>query len=77
MHADATTRTYTVSSDAASRRAVDVAALVDRIQLLRTVLQAMAYDLAHARREIRRLRRENARLTERLTGYRVVPTRRG
>jgi hypothetical protein len=74
MDTVATASTRNVSSDSVSRRAADMAALVDRIQLLRTVLPALASDLADARREIRRLRRENARLKQRLTRYPVVPT---
>jgi hypothetical protein len=60
----------------ASRRATDAGGLVDRLQLLRTVLAAMTDDLARARREIRQLRRENARLEQRLTRDPVVSTRR-
>jgi ribosomal protein S15P/S13E len=60
---------YTGSSDSSSRRPTDVAALVDRIQLLRSVLPAMAEDLAHARRELRQVRRENARLKQHLTHH--------
>ena len=73
----ATTKTHTVSSDSASRPTTDVPALVDRIQLLGTVLPAMTYDLAQARREIRQMRRENARLKQRLTRDPVVSTRSG
>jgi hypothetical protein len=75
MHTDAATSTRTVGSDSTSRRAADVAALVDRIRLLCTVLPAMAYDLAHARRQVRQLRQENARLKRRLTRYEGGPTR--
>jgi cell shape-determining protein MreC len=62
---------HTGSSDSVSRRTTDVAALVDRIQLLRSVLPAMAEDLAHARRELRQVRRENARLKQRLTHHQL------
>jgi hypothetical protein len=77
MHTDAPTSTRTVGSDSASRRAADVSSLVDRLQLLRTVLPAMADDLANARREVRQLRRENSRLKQRLTRDSAVSTRRG
>jgi hypothetical protein len=76
-HEHATTRTHTVRSDSASRHAADVAALVDRLRLLRAVLAGMADDLAQARREIRQLRRENARLKERLTRDPAASTRKG
>jgi phage shock protein A len=76
MHMDAPTRTQTVNSGSASRRAAD-AALVDRIRLLRTILPAMVDDLAHARREIHQLRRENTRLKQRLTRYQAVSTKEG
>jgi chromosome segregation ATPase len=59
-----------------SRRAADMAALVERIRLLSGVLSAIASDLVDARREIRQLRRENARLKQRLTRSPVVPTGR-
>jgi phage shock protein A len=76
MQTGVITSTHTVSSDSASRRAAEIAALVDRIQLLRTVLPAMASDLAHARREVQQLRRENARLKRRLSRYPAGSTRR-
>jgi hypothetical protein len=62
--------------ESASRRAAQVAALVDRVRLLRTALSAMANDLALARREVRQLRRENARLKQRLTDAVVPGSRR-
>jgi cell shape-determining protein MreC len=67
MHTGAPRSTDTLSADLATRRAADFAALADRIQLLRSALPAMAEDLAHARREIQQLRRENARLKQHLT----------
>jgi hypothetical protein len=76
VRAGAVTSTRTVASASGSRLATDVAGLVDRLQLLRTVLAAMTDDLARARREIRQLRRENARLEQRLTRDPVVSTRR-
>jgi hypothetical protein len=76
VRTDAATSTRTVASASASRLATDVTGLVDRLQLLRTVLAAMTDDLAQARREIRHLRRENARLEQRLTRDPVVPPRR-
>jgi hypothetical protein len=72
----AATSTRTLGSASASRRATDAGGLVDRLQLRRTVLAAMTDDLARARREIRQLRRENARLEQRLTRDPVVSTRR-
>jgi hypothetical protein len=74
--AGATTSTHVVSSDSASRRARENAALVDRIQLRRTVLPAMASDLANSRREIQRPHREDARLKHRLTRSPVDSSRR-
>ena len=74
MHTDATTNRQTSSLDSASGRAAD-AALVDRIRLLRAVLPAIASDLANAKREIRQLRRENARLKQHMTRYQGGSTR--
>jgi cell shape-determining protein MreC len=68
MSMDDTTGADTISPSLASRRTADFAGLVDRIQLLRTALPAMADDLARARREIQQLRRENTRLKKRLAG---------
>ena len=74
MDTGATTSTRIVSSDPVSRRAADMAALVERSRLLRGVLSAITSDLVDARREIQQLRRENARLKQRLTGYLAAPT---
>jgi hypothetical protein len=73
-HMDARANRQTSSLDSASGRAAD-AALVDRIRLLRAVLPAIASDLANAKREIRQLRRENARLKQRVTRYQGGSTR--
>jgi hypothetical protein len=55
--------------DARSLRSVDTtsdAALIERLQMLRSILPGMATEVAIARREAARLRRENATLQGRL-----------
>jgi hypothetical protein len=59
------------SSEPAARAATRLettsdAALVDRLQMLRSILPGMATEVAIARRETARLRRENAALQTRL-----------
>jgi hypothetical protein len=76
VETSARANTHMVGSDLASRRAAEMATLADRIQLLRSLLPAMAGDLAAARREIQRLRRENARLEQLVSRDPVVSTGR-
>jgi carbonic anhydrase len=49
------------------RARAETEALVERIQKLGRILPAMAHDTAEARREVARLRKENAQLVQRLT----------
>jgi len=74
METGARTNTRMVGSDLASRRAAEMAALTGSSCCV--AWPAMSCDLAAARREIQRLRRENARLEQCVSRDPLVSTRR-
>ena len=63
---DDRTSGYGATGDSRQESAADTAALIDRVHKLRILLPTMAQETAVARREVARLRSQNAKLQRRV-----------